>query len=228
MSEELLSALLDGECTPAEVEAALAAIERSPALKARWTRMCLTRDALAGVAIRKPAFDLTAGIMAALDDQAEADAHPKVVPLRPRVAASAPVATPTPAAAVSARSLRWQRFAGLAVAASITAVVAIGGRNLLDQPIDGEATSAPVASAAVASNLLKVSVDGQLSGAAPLEVASEETPGWENLDAESRRQLNDYLMQHSTGGAVAGVGGSLGYPRIMAQQATYRPADGNR
>lgn len=227
MSEELLSALLDGECTPAEVEAALAAIERSPALKARWTRMCLTRDALAGVAIRKPTIDLTAGIMAALDDQPAADTHPKVVPLRPR-AVSTPAAAPMPAAAVSARSLRWQRFAGLAVAASITAVVAIGGRNLLDQPIDGGAGSQPLATAAVATNLVKVSADGQLSGVVPVDVASEDSPGWENLDAETKRQLNDYLIQHSTRGADAGMGGSLGYPRLVAQQASYRPADGSR
>lgn len=226
MSEELLSALLDGECTPAEVEAALAAIERSPALKARWTRMCLTRDALAGVTIARPRVDLTASIMAALDDQPEIAAPAKVVPLRPRV-----VAAPMPAAAsaVSARSLRWQRFAGLAVAASITAVVAIGGRNLLDQPIDAGAPSAQQsADATAAANIVKVGADGQLAGALPVEVASEETPAWDELDADTKRQLTDYLIQHSTRGADAGMGGSLGYPRLVAQQASYRPADGNR
>lgn len=224
MSEELLSALLDGECTPAEVEAALTAIERSPELAARWSRMCLTRDVMAGRTVRKPALDLTAGIMAALDDEPVVAAPSKVVPLRPR--AAAPAAKPAPAAAVSARSLRWQRMAGLAVAASITAVVAIGGRSLLDQPVDQ--TVPAVQQAAVASNLVKVGADGQLSGALPVEVASEESPAWDDLDADAKRQLTDYLIQHSTRGADAGMGGSLGYPRLVAQQASYRPADGSR
>jgi len=225
MSEELLSALLDGECSPAEVEAALAAIDRSPALKARWSRMCLTRDALAGVAIAKPAFDLTSSIMAALDEAPEAVVNPKVVPLRPRAVVSAPM----PAAAVSVRSLRWQRFAGLAVAASITAVVAIGGRNLLDQPIDGGVASRQTADAGTADGgLVKVSATGEITGEVPVQVASEESPGWDELDADAKRQLNEYLMQHSTRGADAGMGGSLGYPRLVAQQASYRPADGSR
>ena len=229
MSEELLSALLDGECTPAEIEAALAAIERSPALKARWTRMCMIRDAMAGVRIAKPAVDLTASIMAALDDQPEVAASSNVVPLRPRV--SAPVRTKAPAAAaavsVSARSLRWQRIAGLAVAASITAVVAIGGRNLLDQPIvDGGAVAEQ--QAALGASIVKVGANGEIAGQAPVDVASEDSPAWDQLDADSARQLNEYLIRHSSGGADAGMGVSLGYSRLVAQQTSYRPADGKR
>jgi len=233
MSEELLSALLDGECTPAEIEAALAAIERSPALKARWTRMCMIRDAMAGVRIAKPAVDLTASIMAALDDQPEVAASSNVVPLRPRVSAPVPTqahaATATAAAAVSvsARSLRWQRIAGLAVAASITAVVAIGGRNLLDQPIvDGGAVAEQ--QAALGASIVKVGANGEIAGQAPVDVASEDSPAWDQLDADSARQLNEYLIRHSSGGADAGMGVSLGYSRLLAQQTSYRPADGKR
>lgn len=231
MSEELLSALLDGECTPAEIEAALAAIERSPALKARWTRMCMTRDAMAGVRIAKPAADLTASIMAALDDQPEVATSSNVVPLRPRVAApvptQAPASTAAAAVAVSARSLRWQRIAGLAVAASITAVVAIGGRNLLDQPIvDGGALAEQ--HAALGASIVKVGANGEIAGQAPVDVASEDSPAWDQLDADSARQLNEYLIRHSSGGADAGMGVSLGYSRLVAQQTSYRPADGKR
>ena len=227
MSEELLSALLDGECTPAEIEAALAAIERSPALKARWTRMCMTRDALAGVRIAKPAVDLTASIMAALDDQPEVAASSNVVPLRPRVSAPVPTQAPGAAVAVSARSLRWQRIAGLAVAASITAVVAIGGRNLLDQPIvDGGAVAEQ--QAALSASIVKVDANGEIAGQVPVDVASEDSPAWDQLDADSARQLNEYLIRHSSGGADAGMGVSLGYSRLLAQQTSYRPADGKR
>lgn len=225
MSEEMLSALLDGECTPAEVEALLAEIDRSPALKARWSRMCLTRDALAGTAIRRQPVDLTASIMAALDDVADVAASPKVVPLRPRVAAPAPAAAAAPDRRATARSLRRSRFAGLAVAASITAVVAIGGRNLIATPVDGGVAAANAVVAAVPAvdpGLIKVSASGEISGAAD-GVATH----WAQVDDETASQLNDYLLEHNTR-AGTGMGGSLGYARIAARTVDYRPAAGSR
>ncbi len=226
MSEELLSALLDGECTPAEAEAVLAAIERSPALKARWSRMCLTRDALAGVAVVKPSFDFAAGVMAAIASEAQTEApfevNPRVVPLRrPAVVAQpAPVVQPQ---RVAARR-RWQPITGLAAAASIAAVALVGGRALLNTPIDGGAI-APGASQVTASanpNIVKVSADGEIIGAAGQDSR------WAQLDKETARQLNDYLLEHSNSRADAGMGGSLGYARLAVRTADYRPADGSR
>ena len=229
MSEEMLSALMDGECTPAEVEALLAEIDRSPALKARWSRMCLTRDALAGTAVRRPPVDLAASVMAALDADAGDALHPNVVPLRP-AAAAAPAPVPRPAVVgterrAAARSLRRSRLAGLAVAASITAVVAIGGRNLMTGPADATLaeTAAVVAAAPSADpNLIKVSASGDLVGAG--EAAATH---WAQVDDETASQLNDYLLEHNTR-AGTGMGGSLGYARIAARTADFRPAAGSR
>lgn len=228
MSEEMLSALLDGECTPAEVEALLAEIDRSPALKARWTRMCLTRDALAGTAIRRQPVDLTASIMAALDDAPDAAANPKVVPLRPRaIAAVAPPPAAAGADRAAARSLRRSRFAGLAVAASITAVVAIGGRNLINAPVTGPvatADTAVVAAPSADANLVKVSANGEIIGTTANEVPATH---WAQVDDETASQLNDLLLEHNTR-AGSGMGGSLGYARIAARTVDYRPAAGSR
>ncbi|WP_295679143.1 sigma-E factor negative regulatory protein [uncultured Nevskia sp.] len=226
MSEELLSALLDGECTPAEAEAVLAAIERSPALKARWSRMCLTRDALAGVAVAKPSFDFAAGVMAAIASEAQAEAsievNPRVVPLRrPAVVAQpAPVVQPQ---RVAARR-RWQPITGLAAAASIAAVALIGGRALLNTPVDDGAVASggSEVTASVNPNIVKVSADGEISG------AGVQDSRWAQLDKETARQLNDYLLEHSNSRADAGMGGALGYARLAVRTADYRPADGSR
>lgn len=226
MSEELLSALLDGECSPAEVEVLLAEIDRSPALKARWSRLCATRDALAGVAIRRKPVDLVAGVMSALDAEPDAVVHPNVVAMRAR---PVPIPAPVPAAAETAgvrRSQRRSRFAGLAVAASITAVVAIGGRNLLETPIDGGAPAATsVASVAPpAANLVRVSADGDIIGTLDNEpVASH----WAQVDDETARRLNGYLLEHNSR-TGSGMGGALGYARIAVRTADFRPGAGAR
>lgn len=222
MSEELLSALLDGECTPAEVEAALAAIERSPALKGRWSRMCLTRDALAGVAVAKPSFDFAAGVMAAIAGEAQTEAHPRVVPLRRTAAAAQPTPVVQPQRLATRR--RWQPITGLAAAASIAAVALVGGRALLNTPVDGGAVapSASQVTASVNPDIVRVSADGEISGAAGQDSR------WAQLDNETARQLNDYLLEHSNSRADAGMGGSLGYARLAVRTADYRPADGSR
>lgn len=231
MSEELLSALLDGECSPAEVEAALAAIERSPELKARWSRMCLTRDALAGVAVSRPELDFAAGVMAALDAEPETVTRAKVVALRPLAATARPEARP--AAAVSARSLRWQRFAGLAVAASITGVVAVGGRSLFDRPIDGEPAGIVAGRADTGTgtggrpDIVKVGVDGVISGGG-LTAAELDAGFAAQIDEETASRLTDYIIEHVNSPARAGMGGALGYTRIVAQPGTYPSAIGSR
>lgn len=227
MSEELLSALLDGECTPAEAEAALAAIERSPALKARWSRMCLTRDALAGVRVARPSPDFAAGVMAAIAAEAPADSSPKVVPMRRPAVVAQPLPASLPQRAVARRG-RWQPVAGLAAAASIAAVAVVGGRAFLSSPVDGGLAAVPVATPvqlAANPDLVRISADGEISGAAAQDAAGTR---WTQLDSETARQLNDYLLEHSNSRADAGMGGSLGYARLAVRTADYRPADGSR
>jgi negative regulator of sigma E activity len=109
MSQESLSALLDGECSDQELDALLDALDRSPELKASWSRLHVAREARAGLPIRQ--VDICAAVMAQLDHAPDA-ARPNVVELASR-----------------RKSLPWRPLAGLAAAASVAAVAVTLGFN---------------------------------------------------------------------------------------------------
>ena len=209
MSEELLSALLDGECTQRELEQILAALEKSPALKARWSRMCRTRDMASGTRILPFALGVTAKVMAVVNAEEAPVGQRKVVPLRSAVLPAASV--------IKRRARRWQPLVGLAAAASIAAVVVVGGHSLLAQPVVGAAQLATVNAAQPAATQLAAG-----NSTEPVETR------WTQLDAASARQLDDYLMEHSNSRAEAGMGGSLSYARLAVRAADYHPADEQR
>ncbi len=104
MAKDSISALLDGECTPAEIDRILEEMARSPALAGEWSRQCMARDAVEGVRMRKEQPCICAGVMAGLD------AHDK--PLASRVVALKPRRLVT----------MWKPLAGLAAAASVAAI----------------------------------------------------------------------------------------------------------
>jgi negative regulator of sigma E activity len=124
MKDESLSALLDGGCRPSELEAALEALGRDPALRARFSRMALVQEALHGTRIRKPDFDFADRVMRALD--------------------TGPAAAPAAGAAVAAvaRQPRWQPVAGLALAAAVGAAAVLVIRP--QAPVPGPVAVAPV------------------------------------------------------------------------------------
>jgi negative regulator of sigma E activity len=108
MTDEALSALLDGECPPAELDRLLDSMERDPALKARYSRMCLVRDSLRGGRAKAVEAAFASRVLAALDKEAAST----VVPFRPRR-----VAAPD-----QVRGRFWRPLAGLAAAAALAAV----------------------------------------------------------------------------------------------------------
>jgi negative regulator of sigma E activity len=109
MSQESLSALLDGECSDQELDALLDALDRSPELKASWSRLHVAREARAGLPIRQ--VDICAAVMAQLDRAPDA-ARANVVELASR-----------------RKPLPWRPLAGLAAAASVAAVAVTLGFN---------------------------------------------------------------------------------------------------
>lgn len=202
-------------------------IGRSPALQQRWSRMCLVREAMAGTQVKAAAPDFCAGVMAAISkDQAAAAAD------RPAKVVTLPVRS-RPAAA---NAPRWQPFAGLAAAASVAAVAAVGGYHWLSQPIGGPLQSAhnsssagqavayvPSAgdSAAAEGQLTPVALSGTSAsgGAEPVETR------WSQLDAATLQQLNEYMMEHANMRAEQGVSGALSYPRMTLHSAEYRSGE---
>ena len=220
-SEELMSAMLDGECTPAEMDQLLGAIEADPALMARWSRLCMPRDALADTRVRSATPDFCAGVMAAIR-QDEPATSSKVVPLR-RPAAAPPVVRP------AVRASRWQPMAGVAAAASIAAVAAVGGYRWLNQPLNpGVAGPAVAANSSVAATPVAAVQPASLGGAGQGRLVAVSASGaepvetrWSQLDADTARQLNEFMMEHSNLRAEQGMGSALSYPR-MVRTVDYR------
>lgn len=123
--KESLSALLDGECGPSELERLLSEFERDPALREEFSRLCLARETRHGIRVRSTQLDFPSRVLAALDGAAGEPAV--VVPMGNRV-----------------RRLPWRAAASLAAAAAVGAVAVMAIRP---------AGPAPAASSAVALSL---------------------------------------------------------------------------
>lgn len=193
MAKDSISALLDGECTPAELDRILDEMARSPALAAEWSRQCRARDAVEGVRMRKEQPCICAGVMAGLDAQ---DAVPsRVVPLAPKRGGGGGLS--------DIRTLPglWKPLAGLAVAASV-AVVAVtlnfnGG--LQGQGTLAEAQMAPPA---VVEQILPAKAQRRPANLIAVSAGEE--------------QLRNYLLEHSNSMADRGMGATLSYARFAA------------
>jgi negative regulator of sigma E activity len=198
MAKDSLSALLDGECSPGELDRILEEMDRSPELKASWSRLCVSRDAMEGVHIRKPAIDLCAGVMAQLGERPVSTSARVVQLFRAR------------AHARSYAPSYWKPLAGLAAAASIAAVALTlnlrqdgpaAGSGLVGMPQIASEVSLPAAQRRP-RYLQTVSVDADSA-----EMARR---------AAMQEELRDYLIEHSNTLADRGMGVTLSYARFAA------------
>jgi negative regulator of sigma E activity len=193
MPQDSLSALLDGECSSAELDQLLDEMERSPELAAQWSRLCMARDAQAGTRIAAGQADFCSRVMAQLD-AAPAAVDAKVVDLAVRRAARAP-----------RLAAFWKPAIGFAAAASVGAAAI-----MLIQP-QAEPTAVPASAGLVANG----TVAGWSAAAPALRTVSAE-------DTAHAQMLREYLMDHSSAVADEGVGGTLRYARFAAHTAEYR------
>ncbi len=210
MAKDSLSALIDGECTPAELGRILDEMEHSPELKDAWSRLCLARDAAEGVRVRKEQPCICAGVMSKLEPRpAEQAAHPTVVPL------------------TKAPRMRtyWKPAAGLAAAASM-AVIAV----TLVAPRDaaGPAVSVPAFAQQVGTPVSVPAARPQRPGGLQVVSAS----GRDLQRAALEDELRQYLIEHSNTLADRGMGATLSYARVaahsvgepMLQSVSFDPA----
>ncbi len=136
MNRESLSALFDGECKGAELDRLLNELDRDPALRQEWSRLCVARECQQSRAARSDEA-LVRNVMAAIARDAAA---PAVRPAR-------------------SLSFTWLRpLAAYATAAAVGAVAVFGVLNTQKNP------SAPAAGFALASreDTNAVAVDAQL------------------------------------------------------------------
>lgn len=194
MSQESLSALLDGECSPAELERLLSDLDGNPELKNAFSRICLSKDARDGVRVSRSQPCIVAGVMAGLDQAPGSD---KVVSLESR---RKPV------------RVEWKPLVGLAAAASFGALAVLvampqapdAGLEAAPQGVVQTAGITPVAATALRKprNLRAVALTAD--------------------EQQQDEELRSYLMEHSNTLADRGMGGTLSYARFTAHTAEYR------
>lgn len=216
MSYEKLSALLDGECSAEELDRLLEDLDRSPELKAQWSRLCTTRDTMEGVRIRKDQPCICAGVMANLDKAPAELAKPNVVELR------------------RPRSMIMKQAAGWAVAASVATVAMLVGVNSghdhpAVSPLVGASVpaSSPVTTEAVSYPVVIPRQPRNLQSVA-LRTTSNAGNNGEQKWQDAGDDLDNYLIEHNSSLAEQGMGmgGTLRTARFAAHSATYHPEEG--
>lgn len=203
MTQETLSALLDEECTAAELDQLLDQVGRDPALASRYSRMVLARESRAS-SIRAADPGFSSRVMAALAQELPPQASGATDKVRPFRA-------PRRAASAFKFSVGAPAFA-LALAASVAAVSVLVLRP--DPAVNAPADVAATTLAAAGSVL------GPTAGAVP-EVNGGRS--WDQLAPGDAEQLNAYLIAYSQSRAQQGMGSTLGYARYAAHTAEYRP-----
>lgn len=198
MTQESLSALLDGECSAEELDRLLDDMERWPALKQAYSRQCLVREAGEGVSIRKEQACICAGVMSRLG---EMDAAPsaKVTDLDSR-----------------RRWLNWKPLAGLAAAASVAALA------ILVVPATQDSGADPLMNIEAGADLAPAAIPVKIPAARPSR--NLQSVAYTPDEQAQVDELNSLLMEHSNSLAGQGMGGTMRYARFAAHNAVYTPA----
>jgi negative regulator of sigma E activity len=144
---ESISALLDGEGTPQELDRLLVEMERNPALREEFSRQCLAREARMGIRVRKPDPGFADRVSAALQKE------PSVVVPFGRV-----------------RRLPWKGAMSLAAAAGVGAVaMLVASPQVSDGPALGPVPSMASVAPALAGGFVPVAIDPAETQFAQLE-----------------------------------------------------------
>lgn len=219
MSDQALSALLDGECSDAELDRLLRGMDDTPELAQAWSHLCRNRDLREGVRIGSAQPCIASSVMARLPrESAPRSVSPKVVSLaswRSRVA-----------------QVGWRPVAGFAAAASMGAAAVL----LVAPAQRGSSAAEAVAGVSTSNADFKTVQDRETyrssGGLQNVSVTNPNGQGWsvseesQSQQLRDNEQLRDYLMDHSNSVGDQGVGGTLRYARFAAHTADYRiPAD---
>ena len=192
MNGEKLSALVDGELNGAEYGQALDAINLSPELRRRWMRYHTASDALKNslpAALIKP--DFSSRVMRAID------AEPTIFAPRNITRKINPLV---------------KQLAGLAIAASVTAVAVLGVQTWRLEP-----TAEPIATAVQVAppvaDLIRPVVATTTTAATNTVTVDADSA---TLPAHVQSQINQYLLNHQSALAAQRM---LPYARIVGYAA---------
>ncbi len=216
MPQESLSALLDGECSDAEIDRLLASLETSPELAQRWSRWQLRREIEEGTRYQRGQSCICAAVMAAIEDPAN-------LPVR-----SGPVID---LAAWRRRvvALPWKPAVGFAAAASMGAAAV-----LFMAPQHGVADASGVSSSAGGA-MVRVGnplylQSGRSGGHLRSVSLTGDNPGPTFADEEYAELLRDYIASRSAY-VEPGINGGFRNARLEVRSGESRPvteSDGQR
>ncbi len=193
MSERLresLSALMDDEANELEVERVLSQIGDNAELRQTWIRYHRVRGALAAQPQSSTTIDISAGVRAAIDNDA---AEPEV-PLRERL---------------------WRPVASFAVAASVAATVVLGGQQLVQLSGDeyqDRSTYASNVSPVGLVNAVGATPVRASYGTRPVPVLQPATN--EAYRQLARQRLKHYSQQHAEQAALNTPQGLIPFARV--------------
>ncbi|WP_232420193.1 sigma-E factor negative regulatory protein [Nitrosococcus watsonii] len=190
MNDELneqLSALMDGELPPEEIKSVLQGFETQEEVRRRWENYHLVRDSLQGHLPEACRYDLARQVSQLLDNE-----PPLLAEKHRRTDIS--------------RQLRqkWRYGAGLALAASLSAVAVLGIQSLASKPLIPQSQIATTLSVPVSSN----------PAIAPIQ---ENSRHWAVLEPDVKERLNTYLVNHTE---YVDMPGMLRYGRIVSYESS--------
>ncbi|ADE13894.1 Anti sigma-E protein RseA family protein [Nitrosococcus halophilus Nc 4] len=182
---EQLSALMDGEqLSPEETKSVLQAFKAKEEVRRRWENYHLIRDSLQGHLPEASLYDLAGQVSRALENE------PHLLVEQHR------------GANVSRQlRLKWRYGAGLALAASLSAIAVLGIQALTSEPLVPES---------------------QIATTPPVVPGSEVMRAQENnrrvaLEPEVEERLNTYLVNHTE---YVDMPGMLRYGRIVSYESS--------
>ncbi len=205
--EEQISALMDGELSDSDTHDLISTMQHNPELKKVWGTYHLISAAmhnnLPDILEANRAQNLTAALAA----------EPTV--LAPRaIALKSKLRTMTPV---------FRQIAGLAVAASVTAVAILSVQTAPQDPLAGNARIAFFAQDQSAAGLINnefyqvpdIETVAAIVPAAPLLIENTENQRWDLGEPAFQSKLNHYLDNHNQYSTPAEMQGVLPYARLV-------------
>ncbi|MFK7975580.1 MAG: sigma-E factor negative regulatory protein [Halioglobus sp.] len=206
MSERLresLSAMMDDEANELEIERVLSQIASEDDLRDTWSRYQYTRGALKGEAMAFTQLDISANV-------------------RDAIASEPAMQVAEESATASIRDRFVRPLSSLAVAASVTAAVVLGGQQLTQvgaiDPVNTEpfsiANQLPVGGIHTSgATVMRASYDEQrIAGKQPVMVLKNVSP--EAYEELARQKMSRYMQEHAEHAALNSPQGLIPYARV--------------
>lgn len=178
---EQLSALMDGELPPEEIKSVLQAFKTKEEVRRRWENYHLIRDSLQGHLPETSLYDLAGRVSRALENE------PHLL-----------VEQDSGAEVSQQWRLKWRYGAGLALAASLSAVAVLGIQALTSEPLVPDAERLATS---------------EFGGIVPQENGHHGAA----LEPEVEQRINTYLVNHT---GYVDMPGMLRYGRIVSYESS--------